>query len=345
MKRILPYFFLLLLVYSCRDKDSRHTHFPETIQLSSLQYEVDGVYIQYPFRVALLDSTLYVTDLHATDYCCHAFAYPSMTYKMSFGKRGEGPLEIMSAQNVRIDAHKRVWLLDSTREKFLCYNPDSSDIFSRQVLLSKELVRTLDFDVYNDSLYVVPDYTGKHRYHLINRRGLPVASRAALPEEKEEAAQMAVSQAWRAFISYNQTNGILAMVTQLGEVMELYDVPADTIIKIVYGAEGAPRYKHKSGYAIPTGIMGYGDVHVYDSEIYALFWGHSFNDIMNQKIKIQGGNMIQVFDLKGNPVRQYVLDRNITGFCLDENKRVIVGLDVNNNEQIAVFDLNAPLAL
>jgi hypothetical protein len=40
-------------------------------------------------------------DLHGTDYFCHVFHYPGFRYFASFGKRGEAPEEMLSAENIR----------------------------------------------------------------------------------------------------------------------------------------------------------------------------------------------------------------------------------------------------
>ena len=44
-----------------------------------------------------------------------------------------------------------------------------------------------------------------------------------------------------------------------------------------------------------------------------------------------------MFDLQGNPVRQYVLDRHITGFYIDEARGRIIGLDVNSDQPIVEY--------
>jgi hypothetical protein len=54
---------------------------------------------------------------------------------------------------------------------------------------------------------------------------------------------------------------------------------------------------------------------------------------------MEGGNQIRVFDLKGNPVKQYILDRYITGFCIDEEKNILLGVDVNSDQPVVEMKL------
>lgn len=83
-----------------------------------------------------------------------------------------------------------------------------------------------------------------------------------IPSANAEAlqnARPALAQAWRSFIDYNPRNGVLAAVTQLGEVLEVFNLKDSThVVRI--GPHGEPEFKISQGYGIPTGIMGFSDV-------------------------------------------------------------------------------------
>ena len=85
------------------------------------------------------------------------------------------------------------------------------------------------------------------------------------------------------------------MVTQLGEVFEVYNLKDRTeVIRI--GENGEPKFKISDGYGIPTGIMGFSDVQVTDSAIYAVFHGTTFKEIAKQNGHLlDGGKYIYVF--------------------------------------------------
>ncbi len=159
-------------------------------------------------------------------------------------------------KNIRIDAHSNFYLLDANRSEISVWSQNRPDTLTR-IKLAKELVRTLDFDIVDDSTFVVSDYTGTHRFVIIDHKGQIIRNQQKIPvrEDKKQIANIALAQAWRSFIDYNPDNGILAMVTQLGEVLEIYDLKADTIVNIVYGKNGEPDYIDKGGYAVPNGIM------------------------------------------------------------------------------------------
>lgn len=154
-------------------------------------------------------------------------------------------------------------------------------------------------------------------------------------------ARPALAQAWRSFIDHNPRNGVLAAVTQLGEVLEVFNLKDSThVVRI--GPHGEPEFKLSEGYGIPTGIMGFSDVQVTDSAIYAVFHGRSFKEIAQnarKSIQVDGGQYIYVFNLKGEPLCKYVLDHCIYGISVNEQKGTILATDVNKDEPIIEYTM------
>ncbi|PRD46115.1 BF3164 family lipoprotein [Sphingobacterium haloxyli] len=315
--------------------------FPETISLHGKEKAIkDSVYLKYPFRLRLNDDVLAVIDIHSAVYYIHTFDYKTMRHKQSLARRGEAPAEFLSAENIRIDRHGDVWALDANKSKIvkLAKQIDEQPV---QIDLDKELVRALDFDRLNDSVFIVPDYTGQHRISFVSSGGDILRHAFQIPSSTKKVSAMVLAQAWRSFISYNSHHGILGMATQLGQVLEIYDIKRERVIKVIGQEHGAPHFVNRGGYAVPSGIMGYSDIHVGEEHIYALFWGSSFDDIRKRpEHHKEGGRFVHVFDLKGNPVRQYLLDRCITGFHIDEERGALIGLDVNSNQPIVEYTFN-----
>jgi hypothetical protein len=328
--------FVCFLLTGCQNSLDFHPGFEQTTLFSSKQHIVDDVFFRYPFRIRLNDSLLYVMDLHTTDYYCHQFEYPSMKHRRSFARKGNGAGEFLDAENIRINSNGDCWLLDANNAKMTCFSANAVNSLENELKLDRQLIRTLDFDLYQDSLFIVPDYTGEHRFNIISPNGTIKERRGTIPVRKRgsDIPNVAYAQAWRGFLDHNQENGIMAIATQLGEVIEIYNLPENRLVNVIYGKQGEPEFHYRSGYAIPEGIMGYSDIYVGKENIYALFWGHTFKDITRGTVAIEGGNQIHVFDLEGNPVKQYILDRHITGFCMNEEEDIILGLDVNSDQPI-----------
>jgi hypothetical protein len=275
-------------------------------------------------------------DLHATEHYIHKLSRETnMKHITSYGIRGEGPMELLDAENIRTDSENRLWTLDANRRKLVRWDNCGQE----EISLSPQLIRPLDFALLNDSTFIIPDYTGEHRICIVNMEGNIIKKLFSIPDNRRlHTYRSSLAQAWRSFIDYNQKTGILAVVTQLGQVIEIYNLKAERPVALVNTENGAPQFSEKQNNAIPDGIMGYSDVYVSDNTIYALFWGHSFKDVYNGKVKTEGGNRIQVFDTEGNPLKEYILDRRITGFYIDETNGKIIALDVNSDQPVIEYN-------
>lgn len=302
-------------------------------------YVTDSFYFRYPFRIRKYKSSLFILDLHGRDSYCSRLSFPDIKMETVFASRGNGPQEFLSVENIRLGSNGILYILDANKNKISTYNPLDNN-FIKQIDLPKGLIRCLDFALISDSLFVIPDYSGKHRFHFINMDGNIELDYSEIPSQEHKSRDVALAQAWRSFIDYNPDNGILAMVTQLGEVLEVFNLKDSThVVKI--GPHGEPKFDETDGMAIPNGIMGYSDVYVAEDKIYALFWGTSFKDIRKQDPynRIEGGKIIQVFSLEGTPIKQYTLDRHITGFSINEEDNKLIGLDVNSDNPIVEYQL------
>ena len=186
---------------------------------------------------------------------------------------------------------------------------------------------------------------GEFRYWEVDSNGKPVKSFGEIPSETidENTVRPALAQAWRSFMDYNPDNGILAIATQLGEVFEIFNLK-DNTHKVLYGPAGEPQYKTaKDGTGVPTGIMGFSDIKVTNKYIYAVFQGIKFDDkiaaIKQGKEPENGAKYIYVFDLEGNPVRRYELDRRINSIDINEETNTIVATEVKSDDPIIEFKI------
>lgn len=347
------YTYLLILCICSEVSCTRHSlrypryqDFPEEKTRVAQSIQLDTALFRYPFKIAIKESVAIVMDLHNTDYFFHVFSFPGWKYQTSFGKRGEGPEEMLSADCFRFTSPNSIWTLDSNRMRIIRWRIESHlnrVLPVEQVELDKRLVRTLDFSPM-EAGFLVSDYLGEYRYKRTDPQGVWNQSAYAIPTEKTypDIALPALAQAWRSFIDYSPHKELLVMATQLGEVIEIYNLRDSSRI-VRYGPKGAPEFQIAQMDGIPTGIMGFSDVHITDSLIYAVYHGRSFRDIeqaLRQGKRIEdGGRFIYVFDLQGNPVRKYTLDRAIYGIDVHEESGTIFATDVNSDAPIVRFEL------
>lgn len=341
--------FCLVLLACCegkREEYPRYSSFEKEESLTAMPVSLDTILFRYPFRVKVKDAVALVLDLHNADHFLHAFTYPGWKHLVSFGRRGQAPEELLSVESFRFCSSDSVWVVDANKMEVTRW---SIDVKGRNVSreeaipLDKRLIRTLDF-IRTDSGFIVPDYTGANRYSLLDCKGNLQNSYEKIPTEQTytDIALPALAQAWRSFMDYHPEHGLLALATQLGEVLELHNLREGTRT-VLYGQEEEPRFQIDAGYGIPTGIMGFSDIQITDHYIYAVFHGRAFRDIIQNQAKgitrEDGGRFLYVFDLKGNPVKKYILDRAVYGIDVNEDAGIIIATDVNSDDPVIVFQM------
>lgn len=327
----------------------RYAAFPLEKAITAQEVSLDTVFLRYPFRVTVKDSVALIMDLHNADYYYHAFTYPAWKHIVSFGKRGEAPGEMLSAETFQFNSLDSVWALDANKMHISRWSisPASCSAEQQEIIsLDKSLIRSLDFYV-TDSCFLIPDYLGEHRYHQVDYSGKPIKSMGKIPTEAdyEETVRPALAQAWRSFTDYNAQNEIYTLATQLGEAIEIYNLKTNTHT-VLYGPNGEPQFKSVGAEGIPTGIMGFSDIQVTDRYIYTVFHGISFKEkaaaYQRGEKPEDGGRYIYVFDLEGNPVCKYTLDRAIYGIHVDEKANRIIATNVNSDNPIVEFEIEQP---
>lgn len=353
-RTVRPGILLLNVIFcvcmGCQQNVSRgyltYQEFPNSFSCNSSEIPLDTVLFRYPFRIKVMDEKAVVLDLHNPDYYYHLFSYPDFKPLASFGRRGNSPQEMLSGESVLFISADSIYTLDANKSEIRRWGIDAEEqtVQLRDLIkLEGEVLRALDFARIDDSTFIIPDYSGKNRFCRVNNRGQIVSRQGRIPSTeiaRDDIPLPALAQAWRSFLSYNPRNNILAMVTQLGEVLEVYRLEDSTYHFVSMGPHGEPHFKIHREYAVPTGIMGFSDVHVAEHYIYAVFHGQSFKDIrMQGSSAVDGGKFVYVFDLEGVPVCKYDLDRSVYAIYLDELRGKFIALDVNSDQPIVEYAL------
>lgn len=253
---------------------------------------------------------------------------------------------MLSAEMFQFSALDSVWALDANRMLITRWSVSPADktvSCKEEIRLDTKLVRSLDF-YRMESAFLITDYLGDFRYHKVSHSGKPIKSIGEIPTEinYEQDIRPALAQAWRSFTDYNPKNGIYAMATQLGETLEIYNLKTQTH-NVIYGPGGEPQFIAKGGEGFPTGIKGFVDIQVTDDYIYTVFDGMSWKErdkfYERGMAAPKGGHFLYVFDLEGNPVRKYTLDKNILGIHIDEKTNIGIATCAESDNPIVTFKL------
>lgn len=341
----------IIALHSCRpkewsDESTRvYHHFPQEVSLKGEGYVVEEALMRYPFRIRQEGDYLYILDLHGADHFCHVFSKEEMTTVASFAARGNGPKEVIQAISMEVCAADSIWIFDTNKCEVSRWSYaviEDSVTLKESVKVESRLSHSAHWTYANDSLFFFTDRSGENRVLKSNARGEIVERIGVIPARKkvDGVRQMTLAQAWKSYINYHPDRQLLAVATQLGDVIEIYNLKEGSS-KTLYGAHGEPQYQVTSdGWAVPVGIMGYSDVQVTDRYIYAVFHGRSFKEIARDPAGTpDGGEYIHVYSHDGEPICRMTLDHAIYGFDVDEETGVIWATDVNTEEQIVKYYL------
>lgn len=337
------------LLSCCSSPDSRYPRyasFPDEKTITAQEISPDTVFFRYPYRVTVRDSVAIIMDLHNDNHFFYAFTYPKWEPIAPFGKRGEAPEEMLSAEMFQFCSLDSIWTLDANKMLITRWSvsPTQKKISRvEEIALNKNLIRSLDF-YRTDSSFLITGYSGNCRFHEVDFNGNPFKNIGKIPTETnyENDRNPALAQAWRSFTDYNPKNGIYAMVTQLGETLEIYNLKANTHT-VLYGPGGEPQFKDVRGESIPKGIKGFTDIQVTDQYIYAVFDGISWKERKKYhqqgKEAPRGGHYIYVYDINGNPIRKYILDKAIFGIYINEKTNTAIATSAESDSPILTFNI------
>lgn len=353
MKKLISLIILLgaLTVYALT-KTSPNTEYPEitfpvTEELQGRVILLDSVFFRYPYRLEVRGDRVVIEDLHGPDYFYHLFTYPDFHYLHSFGQRGEGPEEMQTVDDFRWDG-QTLWALDNIKSELVRWElNDCRDkmVRSERIKLDKATFRALDIVPYQDNSFLIPNYSGDSRFCQVDRNGKLLKKWGEIPTERKDDLKKypyAFGYGWRSFIDYSSKTGTLVAATQLGEVLEVWNVKKNTH-KVLKGKLGEPEFEILPEYAIPAGAVGHNDIQVTDRAIYVIYRGISINEemIAYQKSKplLIGGKIVRVFSLEGEPLKEYKLDHSVSGIWVDEQAGRMWALDVNSDEPLVEYTL------
>ena len=318
-------FFLLIIFLNLFIFDSCQRETYEIHKLTGEPLQVELPFMRYPTSIGLLDSNIIILDLASDSYFYHVCSYPDLTYQYSFGRKGNGPGEIVLPTPFQI-FEKSIVLLDGAKGNFFRHSLLSEEIMNPQHL---EIPMSTDFIILNDTTVIIGDLSGSYRLSLYTpqmNKGL-----FSIPDEFKKDDPN-TGRIWRSYMDYNRSNNKLVLATQFGDVIEIYNLKDSSCIRKI-GKGGIPQSASRH-------IKGYCDIKWWNNDIYALYTSKEelLEDEHLQRIP-SGGNIIHVFNELGEKTTVYHLDIFINGFAIDEKKNAIIGVTSNEDYMIYVFNI------
>lgn len=354
IKKILSGVFALALVISvscCKHNTTKdNSVVKQELNSKDFQLPEESVILKYPYRIKKIDSMLLIWDLHGKDNFFHAFKLDDkkIDFLFSFGKVGNGPEELTTCAGMNV-RDNTLSIIETNKAILYTYpikNLQKKIAKPNKILdLPKELVPIINFTDMGKDGQIVLDSKGDNRFIILNEKGNIEQKLYKIPttnKENENLAAPILQQLWTSCLDYNPNNGILAIATTLGDVVEIYNLKENSV-NVKVGKQGEPSIIRQGKRLIFSTANGYQDVIVGDNEIYALYSDITPDEIeKNKNAGIEtpnGGNIIYVMDFVGKIKKTFILDRHINGFDIDFEEKIIYGVNSNSNTQLCVFKI------
>lgn len=281
-------------------------------------------FVGLPVEIAFHENYLFVHDFFGEEGLI-GVVDPSKDSKLfSFLNKGGGPDEVVSLSNLDVFKHKGqnlFGIFDVNTKKYRSYNTDRillnqtnlNPILEKAVKIPysiNELHKTArgyvatgffpdgKFALLNDSLELI-QYVGQYR-----------------PQENKNVSKLLHAQANIGTSELSPDGKRLANVIFHAGIVELYTIDADTVMKQWEFVKNELEYSVKNSRQINNkGVEGFISVDVTDQFVFALYSGNTFN---REEVATYGKYVYQ-FDLDGNLVEIYELDREVFNIDIDDN--------------------------
>lgn len=321
------------LVLSCNrgnEKRSVINDFPEPIELKG--EHIKEINLQKPNSLRIIDSILVIINRDGT----HFFEYyRSDNFELlgRYGNKGRGPGEFISPQETgevfgRLQDEVIITTYDWIRRRMNYINLHESinneSYICDSEILPNDLVNVARIIFNNDSLMgIIPDNEAESRFVIYDKRDSTIIHVPFMPV----LLKGGVHNNNKYFIYNTYGNSVSAkkqyfIASPVGNgQMDFFDFHGN-YLKTIHLMDN--EHLKEAGYAknvhtIKDFNLFLTEIQIVEEEIYLLFTVIQIPDLKNVS-----KSKIYVFDLDGNPTREYILDKDIDIFTIDPiNKRFL----------------------
>lgn len=301
----------------------------------------------YPELILALEDYLVITETRS-DTIFHIINKKDLVHIRRTGKAGIAPTELNNASILFKGIEKnQFWAYSVTTKTLAKYNTIDSIIFSIEEIKPK-----------NDEMYLASTIVPSSNHSFLSKRTsgdekfvefdfdgqiLNTFDNWKNMLTQENIPSNVISSLFQGKLVTNEIKSHFVLACLDVDVLEILDKNTGKITSVRGPLHHIPKFNvdYSAGYPmcaldLNDVIYKYMDVSILGNKIYAAFSGHSFEtiDLNNEDKMIE---QILVFDLEGNPLIKYNLDKSISHFTVDEDK--IYGITYDEHPNLIIFNL------
>jgi hypothetical protein len=331
MNKKIIFLFIIFALYNCSTskkdnfkKRSFNTEDLDVVNLKSTEILNVCDSTSLTTKVLCISDKLILNEARGKGFF-HVVDLKNEKYLGLFGNIGSGPGEIGHGENLAKDDNGDLQIYDSQQKKIVVFNIEllKKNIgFEKEYQLSK-LIGSINTFVLDKEVYSLSFAKPDHRIYVSDLQGNLKDSIGTIPAENNgKFLKNVFAQGHDAKIQFN--NDIIALSYLTTPIIQIFNRKNKQWI-VTNGPEHFPSIfiqKNNNSLAYTKeSKTAYVDIKVSNKYIYALYSGrHLFDEEF-------GCKDIYVFDMDGNPVKHYVLDKEIIAFDIYEDN-FIYGLEM-----------------
>jgi len=309
--------------------------------------KLDISQILYPELVLALEDYLVISETQS-DTLFHILDKENFSHVRKTGRAGIAPNELNSASFLfRTDCKNQFWGYSLSSKTLAKYNaidtlntsieevkPKNDEMYLASTIVPSSGNSFLSTRNNGDEKFVEFDFDGQilntfgNWQDMLNLNDVPSNVISSLLQGK---------------LVVNQAKTHFALACLDADILEILDKTTGKTISVRGPMHHVPKFTVDYSPGYPMCALDFNDVYykyidatVYKNKIYAAFSGHSHETVdVNKEEKMV--EQIFVFDLEGNPLTRYKLDRSVKHFSVDENN--IYAISRDENPGLVVFQL------
>lgn len=292
-----------------------------------------------PVEMEIVNNSIILLD-SKSERACHVIDIEKEKHIGSFGKKGQGPGEILVPWKVSKKDNNSFIIYDVAGKKILGYEIDSitngGSPFIEKKINEKGICSMVT--MVDSTIYFTSDLTATNRIFKENTLNGTIEGYGELLNNYKKVADHNFGQACRGVMAVNKGKIVISyLYAPYFEIFNLADKKFKSILTIekfppIFNEIQLGDYK-KFSTTLDT-RLGFLDVSMTDKFIYLLYSGEKMVDHKNDE-----GKFILVFDYEGNPITQYKLDEFVTVFKV-YNDKTIYAIKKDIKAELIKYDLH-----
>lgn len=276
----------------------------------------------------------------------HVIAAGDMSYKFSQGKTGFGPGEISDASDFDLGSNDSTFWVYSSMEKriseFSLY--EHSELATHQIKQPVNFYKAYSCYFLTDSTFLGMFVDSPYRLVEFGLNSDYEKGYGSLENftERTDLDNFNLSQINSGWFNSNPEKTVFAIASIYYDKIDVFDTRTKEFTTI-YGPNPEVFELHvvdeesglSVGFSWDTPYQ-YRDIELTEDRIYTLYGGISEPEIQKTS---EVAKTLRVYDMDGNLLEQYELDRSLRSIALDIKNKKIYGITTDSEPGIAVFSL------